>query len=206
MNNTAAIDMHNECYWQIATTREKDVYPSELFKVKMLDAFFPKTVSQLTTDLSTVTSMFYGVMLESCINLFPESEIDKVSKDFFYRLGRVKTKAILQQDNSSCEFYADARGIVMVLITAIYNASPEYIFKITQYSAEESIINLTGKDRYYRAATTLGIAHLLVWPTLTPFFSGINDELGLDFTVSATINQLDENGACDINFRIFCEK
>ena len=193
---------HHECYNLVADIRRYDYFPVGPSEKDLVNAFFPKTVSELTKDLSNVTSAFYGIFLESLTGVVADSEIDQISKRFFYRLGRMKTAAILNDYNEHPILPKDARGIAIVLISAIYNASPEYNFTITHYAEEKCVITLTGKDRYYRISTQLGIEELLTWPTLTPFFEGINDELNLNCVITPVVRKLATDGSCDIEYNI----
>lgn len=195
-------DSFNACYEQVMTLRREDKFPEGLDQNEVINVFFPNTVADLTTDLSTVTSAFYGVMLQSCLKFISEDSIDAISKEFFYRLGKIKTNGALQQADGKIEFPRDTRGVVLVLIAAIYNASPEYQFEVPQYTSAKSVIILKGKDRYFRIASTLGINHLFEWPTLLPFFKGISDELGVNLETRANIKKLEKNGVCDIEYTI----
>ena len=192
----------HECYDLIADIRRYDCFPAGPTEKELVNTFFPKTVSDLTKDLSNVTAAFYGIFLESLTDVVAGSEIDSISRKFFHRLGRMKTAAILNQYGGLPILPADARGIAIVLISAIYNASPEYNFTISHYAEDRCVITLTGKDRYYRIATQLGIEQLLTWPTLTPFFEGINDELELNCDITPCVRKLAPDGSCDIEYNI----
>ncbi len=193
---------HHECYDLIADIRRYDGFPVGPSEKELVNLFFPKTVSDLTKDLSNVTSAFYGVFLESLIGVVADGEIDAISKKFFYRLGRLKTAAIVTQHGAHPIIPQDARGIAIILISAIYNASPEYNFTISHYAEDKCVITLTGKDRYYRISKQLGIDDLLAWPTLTPFFEGINDELNVGCDITPLIRKLTADGGCDIEYKI----
>jgi len=193
---------HHECCDLVADIRRYDYFPTGPSEKDLVNTFFPKTVSDLANDLSNVTSAFYGIFLELLIDVVGHNKIDPISKKFFYRLGRMKTAAVLDNFSEHPILPKDARGIAIILISAIYNASPEYNFSIMHYSAEKCVITLTGKDRYFRISSQLGIDELLSWPTLTPFFEGINDELELNCTITPVIRKLAADGSCNIEYNI----
>ncbi|GDX80856.1 hypothetical protein LBMAG42_26670 [Deltaproteobacteria bacterium] len=58
---------------------------------------------------------------------------------------------------------------------------------MVRYEASDCEIVLGGVDRYFRAATQVGLADQLTWPVLHPFFEGIRDELGVQCTVASRL-------------------
>lgn len=59
---------------------------------------------------------------------------------------------------------------------------------------------LAGTDRYYRAASSLGIVQHLTWPALQPFFEGINDELGLRCHIRSEILRIDADARLQVRY------
>ena len=67
-----------------------------------------------------------------------------------------------------------------VIVSAIYNASPEYVFEIIELSPNKTIFKLDGIDRYLRILSQLDIEHHITFPVLIPFMEGIKNALDLD--------------------------
>ncbi|MFT3925531.1 MAG: hypothetical protein QM778_23530 [Myxococcales bacterium] len=155
----------------------------------LMGAFFPADPGELATDLSKVTSLFYGLLLQVMSEQMGAHAVDRASRALFYRLGRAKTRATRAQHASTPIFHGDVRDLVALLISAIYNASPEYVFHVEHYDERLCSVRLSGVDRYYRAAESLGLVDQLTWPTLHPFFEGIRDELGIDCDVRSELLQ-----------------
>lgn len=154
---------------------------------RLLRAFYPESPRQLALDLSTVTSLFYGILLQVASEQVGPQAVDALSRALFYRLGRAKAGATRVERAHRHPFFGDARDLITVLISAIYNASPEYVFQVERYDAEQCSVLLSGVDRYYRAARELGLVELLRWPALHPFFEGIRDELGIACSVESQL-------------------
>jgi len=154
---------------------------------RLLRAFYPQSPSELALDLSTVTSLFYGLLLQVAAEQVGPEAVDAMSRALFYRLGRAKAAATRAQRAERHPFFGDVRDLITILISAIYNASPEYVFHVERYDAGECSVLLSGVDRYYRAARDLGLVELLRWPTLHPFFEGIRDELGVACEVESQL-------------------
>ncbi len=76
---------------------------------------------------------------------------------------------------STCR--ADARAPIVVFITAVHSASPEYNFHVLEYSPGVAAVRVFGISRYDRIAKKLEIEQHLTWPELVPFFEGIAEEL-----------------------------
>ena len=167
----------------------------------MLRTFFPEDASALAHDLSNVTSLFYGLMLQVTAEHVGPDAVDALSQQVFYRLGRAKSRATRNGKAAQHAFHGDARDMVTILIAAIYNASPEYEFQVLRFEPDLCEVRLSGVDRYYRAANLLGIAHTLTWPTLHPFFEGINDELGLGCQVASQIEERDGVERMDARYK-----
>jgi hypothetical protein len=154
---------------------------------RLLRAFYPENPGELALDLSTVTSLFYGLLLQVAAEQVGPHAVDAMSRALFYRLGRAKASATRAQRADRHPFFGDTRDLITILISAIYNASPEYVFHVEHYDAEQCCVLLSGVDRYYRAARDLGLVEFLRWPTLHPFFEGIRDELGIACSVESQL-------------------
>jgi len=172
--------------------RDADRFHPAQHAGELMLTFFPESAGELALDLSNVTSMFYGLLLQVMGERFGAKEIDTMSREMFYRLGRLKARVTRERTQHRFTFYDDARDIVTILISAIYNASPEYEFCVERFDGERSEVSLTGVDRYYRAAGLLGLTQHLTWPALHPFFEGVNDELGLSCRVSSRLLSVSE--------------
>lgn len=167
--------------------RPHDRFHSAQDPEQLLGTFYPPTPDDLALDLSRVTSLFYGIMLEVAAEQVGPHAVDAMSRALFYRLGRMKAQATRSERAQQYAFSGDVRDLVTILISAIYNASPEYVFHVERYDADECRVLLGGVDRYYRAARELGLVQLLRWPTLTPFFEGIRDELAISCEIDAQL-------------------
>ena len=190
----------NECYILMKELRTEDIFPEDLSKEKMIELFFPETSKDMTLALSNVTSAFYGIMLQTCGSIVGMENIDKVSKDFFYNLGKVKSKLTTEATQGKYEIPKDARGVVILLVSAIYNASPEYKFHIKHFSKDHCEIELRGADRYYRITKALGINDKLEWPVLHRFMEGIRDEIQADVDVKSEMLSIKDSGECHERF------
>lgn len=173
------------------TMRAQDGFHAQQDPELLLRAFYPPTPSALAEDLSRVTSLFYGLLLQVAGEQLGVQAVDALSRELFYRLGRMKAQATRDQRTEREAFHGDARDLVTVLIAAIYNASPEYVFHVERYDAEQCCVRLDGVDRYYRAARDLGLVEHLQWPTLHPFFEGIRDQLGIACEVESKLLAVD---------------
>ena len=181
--------------------RGNDSFPSINLKHEIIDLFFPQNTSELTQNLSNVTSAFYGLLLKNIGEEIGNENIDLQSKKLFYQLGKLKTLQALEM-NPKLE--RNARSFAIVLISAIYNASPEYIFTIEKYTKKNTTIILTGVDRYLRILTELEIAQYVTFPTLLPFLQAINDTLEINCEIEYNFNTSEkENEAqCIYNFKM----
>jgi hypothetical protein len=195
-------EQKNECFVLMHPLRKDDVFPADLSKEQMVDLFFPKTTSDMAKSLSNVTSAFYGVMLESTGKVVGMENINPISQDFFYKLGTVKTQLTRADVGDRYTLPADARGVVIMLVSAIYNASPEYTFNIKKFSEDACEIELTGEDRYLRITKKLGISEHLQWPVLHRFMQGINDELQAGTDIKSEMLKAEDNGDCHERYTI----
>jgi hypothetical protein len=192
----------NECYILMHRMREGDVFPESISKEKMIELFFPKTTSDMAESLSGVTSAFYGVMLQSTGKVIGMDNIDSVSQDFFYNLGKLKTKLTSDAVDGKYDLPKDARGVVILLVSAIYNASPEYRFDIKRFSEEHCEIELHGVDRYHRITRALGFEDKLQWPVLHRFMEGISDEMKADVDVKSEMLKINDSSECHERFTV----
>ena len=192
----------NQCYVLMRPLREHDTFTDSFDNKKMVELFFPETTSEMAQSLSNVTSAFYGIMLESTGKIIGMENIDKVSKDFFYNLGKVKTRLTNDAIAGKYEIPKDARGVVILLVSAIYNASPEYKINVREFTENSCEIDLTGSDRYYRITKALGMNNHLEWPVLHRFMEGINDEMQANTEIKSEMLDVKDNGECHERFTI----
>ncbi len=177
--------MKNKLLESINSIRGNDIYPSDEIKNEIINSFFPNSTSELVQDLSGVTGAFYGILLKTVGEEFGNSKIDDISKKVFYELGKLKAQ---QAKEIYPNMPFDTRAFAMVLISAIYNASPEYSFNVIKYDAKHTIIELNGVDRYLRILNQLNISEYVTFPTLIPFFEGIKDSLNINCKFLYTMN------------------
>lgn len=156
--------------------RREDIYLTQEIETKCKDHFFPSGVNELTLDLSNVTSAFYGLALKNIGEEYGVNGIKKISEKVFYDLGRLKA---IQCKSKLEDFPEDTTALALVVISAIYNASPEYTFEILKFSPNETSIKLGGTDRYLRVLSQLDIDSHIDFPVLVSFFEGIKDELNI---------------------------
>lgn len=157
---------------QLEKVRENDFYDNEDLKNLLIEKFFPSSTSVLTLDLSNITSAFYGLLLNNIGEKIGFESIDDISKKTFYDLGQAKSKQCLGKYENIPK---DSRTFLIVLISAIYNASPEYSFKILEFNKNRTVFELNGIDRYLRILNNLSISQYITFPTLIPFMDGIKD-------------------------------
>lgn len=168
--------MKNTLMKSIHQIRKNDVYLTQEIKNICIENFFPENTYELTLDLSNVTSAFFGLSLKNTIAIHGENSANIISEKIFYDLGRIKTQ---QCQSKLAHFPNDTRAFAYVVISAIFNASPEYTFEVIEFSPKETIIKLDGIDRYLRILSQLNIDQYVKFPTLVPFMEGIKDELQL---------------------------
>ena len=145
-------------------------------KAFLVEKTFPKSAEDMTLKLSNVTAAFYGLTLANIGERFGWREADAISKAVFRKLGQLKTKEALEL---GVDLPRDSRAPVLVFITAVHSASPEYNFEVLEYLPDETTIRVFGISRYDRIAKTLNIERHLTWPELLPFFEGAAEELGI---------------------------
>jgi CRP-like cAMP-binding protein len=185
-------------YSEVQGIRASDTYPDEEVKAALVDKTFPKSAEDMTLKLSNVTAAFYGLMLKHVGLRFGPQEIDRLSRSVFRELGRLKTREALE---SAIELPRDARAPIVVFITAVHSASPEYNFHVLEYSADVAAVRVFGISRYDRIAKKLDIEQHLTWPELTPFFEGIAEELNIDCAIETDLKDLGEGGKYDCIYK-----
>lgn len=186
-------------YRDLATMREKDVYPSRELEQELVSKIFPRTPDELARRLSNVTGAFYGYTLKQAGLHYGWDKIDSLSKGLFRDLGSTKRMEALK---AGVSLPNDTRALAIVIITAIFTSSPEYVFTVGTYTPRETVFRLTGACRYYRITRKLNIEKHLTWPVLIPFFESVADDLGFSCTIRVTTDRLDDDGTCD--FRVHC--
>ncbi|OUL59905.1 MULTISPECIES: hypothetical protein [unclassified Flavobacterium] len=173
----------------LSQARSKDVFTSQDLKEEIINFFFPENTFELTQNLSNVTSAFYGLLLRDIGVTYGNDKIDNHSKKLFYELGKLKTKQAIE---IYPKLEKDARAFALVVIFAIYNSSPEFNFRIIEFTPENTIIELTGVDRYLKVLTELGIEKHVTIPTFLPFLEGIKDILNIDCEIDYTFEKIDK--------------
>lgn len=213
INNVVAInsqvsinETNNQCYMLMQELRKHDISHKDLNNKELVKILFPKTAPDLVLSLSNVTAVFYGNMLLTIGSSIGMDNIDKVSKDFFYNLGKTLANITINATKDQRELPKDARGVVIALITAIYKASPEYKFEVTHFDKDFSQIELKGDDRYLRVAKNLGFSEKLEWPVLHRFMEGISDELKANVDVKSEMLLAEDSGKCHERFTMTKKK
>lgn len=190
----------NPLFDQLFPLRGNDQYPSAEIKEKLIHSYLPSSVSDLTINLSHITSQFYALLLQSIGAKFGVDEIRLQSETLFYNLGKTKAEQALLKDPTMDR---DCRSFILVIISAIYTSSPEFKFTVGQYTPHHAEIRLTGIDRYHRAAKQFGIESYLNFPTFVSFMHGIKDYLQLkNITIQVSESSYDDNSniACTYTF------
>jgi hypothetical protein len=167
-------------------------------KAHLIDKTFPKSAEEMTLRLSNVSAAFYGLMLKHVGERFGWDEVDRLSRAVFRDLGRLKTREALE---NGIDVPRDCRAPVVVFITAVHSASPEYNFDVFEYLPDNTVVRVFGVSRYDRIAKKLDIEQHLDWPELIPFFEGVAEELGLDCRVEGELKELGEGGRYDCTYR-----
>jgi CRP-like cAMP-binding protein len=185
-------------YSEVQGIRASDTYPDEEVKASLVDKTFPKSAEDMTLRLSNVTAAFYGLMLKHVGLRFGWDEVDGLSRRVFRELGRLKTREALEGE---VDLPPDARGLVVVFITAVHSASPEYNFHVLEYQPRVSAVRVFGISRYDRIAKKLDIEQHLTWPELVPFFEGIAEELDIKCAIETDLKDLGEGGRYDCIYK-----
>lgn len=157
--------------------RKNDSLKDVGFQKELIKKLFPETTENLVLDLSNVTSAFYGLLLDNVGKEFGYDKINNISKTTFYNIGQIKAKQCFEKIEN---MPIDSRSFLIVLISAIYNASPEYNFNVIDFSKEKTIFELYGVDRYLRILNNLSISNHIEFPTLSSFMQGIKDYFKID--------------------------
>ena len=187
----------NRLYADLATMRGKDMYPSKELEQELVSKIFPHAPEELARSLSNVTGAFYGHTLKQAGLHYGWDKIDSLSKGLFRDLGSTKRIEALE---AGVSLPNDTRALAIVIITAIFTSSPEYVFAISTYTPGETVFRLTGTCRYYRIAKKLNIEKHLTWPVLVPFFKSVAHDLGFSCSIQVTTDRLDDDGTCDFRF------
>lgn len=185
-------------YGEVQGIRANDTYPNEEVKAFLVDKTFPKSAEDMTLRLSNVTAAFYGLMLKHVGLRFGWKEVDGLSRSVFRELGRLKTREALE---GAVDLPRDARAPIVVFITAVHSASPEYNFHVLEYSPEVAAVRVFGISRYDRIAKKLDIEQHLTWPELVPFFEGIAEELNIKCAIETDLKDLGEGGRYDCIYK-----
>lgn len=193
----------NQEYDRMKGIRGKDVYPDLDLEQSLVGAAFPANGEAMARKLSNVTAAFYGLGLKHLGLTCGWDQVDVVSKNLFRELGHVKAT---EARESGVFLPLDSRAPAIVFVTAVYTSSPEYNFEFRTYTPEETVLKIFGSCRYYRIAKNLSIEGHLTWPTLTPFFEGISEELGIPCSVEMTVKSLADDGTCDYFARFAMKK
>lgn len=164
--------------------REQDHYLTEEIKEQCQKYFVPNTINDLTLGLSNVTAAFYGLSLKHISTEFGKEATNRISKKIFYDLGKMKA---IQCRDKMPDFPYDTKAFALTTITAIYTSNPEYVFTISEFSPEKTVLKLEGVDRYLKILKELKIDDQIELPTLLGFMEGINDELALDAKITYEI-------------------
>jgi hypothetical protein len=163
------------------------VYPSAEFKAEIIDIFFPSDTLSLTKDLSSMSGAYYGLLLKTIGEEFGSHQINKISEKIFFELGKQKAQQAI-------DIYPmlprDTRAFAIILVSAIYNSSPEFNFEIIKYRANQTMIEVHGIDRYLRVLTQLGIEGHVTFPTLLPFLKGIREYLNIKCKITHHFQKL----------------
>jgi hypothetical protein len=188
-----------EVYNYLHYTRKNDVYPSGINVEELISTYFPESLPAFVQDMSDITAAFYGTMLAKARVFWGASAVDALAVATITEMGRFKAKQALVRYP---ELPMDGRGLLLILIAGIFSASPEYQFRIIEFSADVVKAQIMGNDRYYRVAVNKGVEGLVTWPTILHFLRGANAELGWNYEIDMDVKQLDKNGDCLYEFVI----
>jgi hypothetical protein len=194
-------DLPPHAYAYLSESRGQDVYHSDMSRDQVINTFFPPTITSLVAGLSNITSAFYGVMLDIAGLLKGKHLIDPLSQATIYELGRLRAAAAVQ---ANPDLDRDARGILLVLLSAIFTSSPEFRFNVVEFKPEFVKVIFTGVDRYHKITRQLHIADQITWPSISPFVQAINEELAPMYTTNITLVELNaESSECVYEILIY---
>lgn len=188
-----------EVYAQLEYARTADVYHPDMDAEEVIHTYFPESMQAFVQDMSDITAAFYGTMLSQTRLFWGASAVDALAVATITQMGYFKAR---QSVARYPDLPADARGLLLILIAGIFSASPEYQFRILDFSPDRVKANVMGKDRYYRIAVNKGVQELITWPTIMHFLRGANAELGWDYEVDMDIRELADDGSCLYEFVI----
>ncbi|QJB38478.1 hypothetical protein HF324_11620 [Chitinophaga oryzae] len=187
---------------ELSALRNKDSYHPDMDAAAVFNRYFPGNLPQLMLGMSEITASFYGLLLQQAVALEGPDMAEALSSSLIYTLGKNKAGRIME---TYPLLERDARGVLEVIIAAIFTASPEFNFEVNSYSAAEVVFTIRGTDRYHRISQQLQMTHLLKWPVILPFLEGIRDVAAPGWKVTALASAVDENSNCDYVFRIYQE-
>lgn len=192
-----------EVYAQLEYARVGDVYHPDIDAEEVIRTYFPESMQAFVQDMSDITAAFYGTMLSQTRLFWGGSAVDALAVATITQMGHFKAR---QSVARYPDLPNDARGLLLILIAGIFSASPEYQFRILDFSPDLVKANVMGKDRYYRVAVNKGVQELITWPTIMHFLRGANAELGWDYEVDMDIRELADDGSCLYEFVIRRQK
>ncbi|MGO4293183.1 hypothetical protein [Chitinophaga sp. RAB17] len=199
MNAHNDLPPHAHAY--LSEISRQDVYHSDMSRDEVISTFFPPTVTSLVAGLSNITSAFYGVMLDKAGLLKGKHLIDPLSQATIYELGRLRVAAAVQ---ANPDLDRDARGVLLVLLSAIFTSSPEFRFNVVEFKPDMVKVIFTGVDRYHRITRQLNIADEITWPSISPFIQAVCEELAPMYTTGITLVELNaESSECVYEILIY---
>lgn len=151
----------------------------------------PSELEVLVNGLSNVTAAFYGITMDLIGANFGKDKIDFISSALNYRIG--KMKALDYQSNIGMENKGTI-NVIEIIIYSIFSASPDFAFSVKKLTKEESSIEITGIDRYYKVCKELNIEQYIEWPAQRGFLKGIIDQLGNNFEFFSDLVYMKETG------------
>jgi len=77
---------------QLDPLRGNDQYPSQEIKDQLIQLYLPASVSDLTLNLSNITSQFYALLLQSIGAKYGVAAVQEHSETLFHHLGKVKAE------------------------------------------------------------------------------------------------------------------
>ncbi|WP_299250168.1 hypothetical protein [uncultured Cytophaga sp.] len=170
--------------------RKNDIFCCNEFEDEIKGSF-PSELGELVNGLSNVTAAFYGITMDLIGDNFGKDKIDLISSSLNYRIG--KMKAMDYQSNIGMEDRGTI-NVIEIIIYSIFSASPDFVFNVKKLSKEESSIEITGIDRYYKVCKELNIDQYIQWPAQRQFLKGIIDQLENNFEFISDLVYMKETG------------
>ncbi|MGN7824614.1 hypothetical protein ACTJJB_31110 [Chitinophaga sp. 22536] len=187
---------------ELFALRNKDSYHPDMDAAAVFSRYSPGNLQQLMQGMSEITASFYGLLLQQAVALNGPDMAEALSSSLIHTLGRNKAARIME---AYPLLERGPRGVIEVVIAAIFTASPEFTFEVNSYAAAEVVFTVRGTDRYHRISQRLQITHLLKWPVILPFLEGIRDVAAPGWKVATVASAVDENSNCEYVFRIYQE-